>query len=74
VGAHWRCSPADYCGREWLLGAFSVALVSSLRVVSFGQCAQARERAPIRAASMLRQASIFTASVFKSVLGFMGAV
>ena len=73
VGAHWRCSPADYCGREWLLGAFSVALVSSLRVVSFGQCAQARGRAPTRSASKLRQAPIFRASVLKGVPGFMGA-
>jgi len=53
VGAHCCCSPADYCGREWFLGAFGVALVSSLRVVSFSQCAQARGRAPTRAASML---------------------
>jgi hypothetical protein len=62
VGAHWSCSPADYCGREWCLGAFRVALVSSLRVVSFGQHAQARGRA-----------SGFRASAGKSVLGFMGS-
>jgi hypothetical protein len=73
VGAHCCCSPAEYCGREWSLGAFGVALVSSLRVVSFGQCAQARGRAAIRAASVLRQAPIFTASVLKGVPGFMGA-
>jgi hypothetical protein len=73
VGAHCCSSPVGYCGREWFLLAFRLALVSSLRVVSFGQSAQLRGRAPIRAASKLRRVPIFTASVFKSVPGFMGA-
>ena len=73
VGAHCCYPPADYCGREWLLVAFRVALVSSLRVGSFGQSAQLRGRAPFCAASVLRQAPDFTASVCKGVPGFMGA-
>jgi len=46
---------------------------AGLRVVSFGQRAQARGRAPDFVASMSRRSPIFTASVFKGVLGFMGA-
>jgi hypothetical protein len=52
---------------------FPSCALAGLRVVSFGQRAQARGRAPIGAASMLRRTPIFTASVAKSVPGFMGS-
>jgi hypothetical protein len=51
---------------------FPACAHAALRVVSFGHRAQVRGRAPNRAASMLRQAPIFTASVLKGVPGFMG--
>jgi hypothetical protein len=47
---------------EW---GFSACALAALRVVSFGQRAQPRGRAPIGAALKLRRSPIFTASVLK---------
>jgi hypothetical protein len=51
---------------------FPACALAALRVVSFGQCAQARGRAPDFVTSKLRRSPIFTASVLKGVPGFMG--